>query len=186
MVGALYQVRGVCRGECASNCLLFSVHRLVCALRRPIEGHSPQALRRIATASERTCPRPVWTPWERDTLPVTFQSAGRQQPASRHAAAARQASASQARSQAGGEGSRVGRRSAPAAPLALTTATHRASTLCDRGAVTTSCSTSCPRGFPLRSLLRSAHRYNPPKSRPAGHGRAAPTSGSASGLGLDG
>ena len=34
--------------------------------------------------------------WERDTLPVTFQPAGRQQPACRHAAVARQASASQA------------------------------------------------------------------------------------------
>ena len=34
--------------------------------------------------------------WKRDTLPVTFQPAGRQQPACRHAAAARQASASQA------------------------------------------------------------------------------------------
>eukprot|EP01047_Picozoa_sp_COSAG01_P034168 COSAG01_NODE_2553_length_7463_cov_57.268468_4_plen_128_part_00 len=48
------------------------------------------------------------------------------------------------RQAAGVEGSRVGRRSAPAAPLALTTATHRASTLCDRGAVTTSCSISDP------------------------------------------
>eukprot|EP01047_Picozoa_sp_COSAG01_P089407 COSAG01_NODE_21515_length_898_cov_4.133917_2_plen_184_part_01 len=78
------------------------------------------------------------------------QQPGRPQPARRQAA--------------GVEGSRVERRSAPAAPLALTAATHRASTLCDRGAVTTSCSITDPRGFPLRSLLRSAHRYNPPKS----------------------
>eukprot|EP01047_Picozoa_sp_COSAG01_P073248 COSAG01_NODE_11887_length_1840_cov_33.971855_2_plen_118_part_00 len=73
---ALYQVRGVCRGESASNCLLFSVHCFVFALQRPIEGHSPQALRRIATASEYTCPRPVRAPAARSQLQLLVDGCG--------------------------------------------------------------------------------------------------------------
>jgi hypothetical protein len=75
-VSAPYLMRGVCRGERASNCLLFSVHRLVCALWRPIEGQSPQALRRIATASERTRPRPVRTPAARSPLRLLVDGCG--------------------------------------------------------------------------------------------------------------
>ena len=60
-VGALYLTHSVCEGESASNCLLFSVHRLVCALRRSGAGKSPQVQRRTATASERAFSGPVRT-----------------------------------------------------------------------------------------------------------------------------